>query len=173
MFKTTANKITMLRIVLIPVFLVLAYTGKMIPALAVYIVACLTDFVDGYIARHYNQISNFGKFMDPLADKMLVLAAMCFFVENGQMAGWAVAVVLFREFAVSGMRLLAVEQGKVIAAAWSGKVKTFATMICLIVMIVVNINIINIISTVIIVGTTVYSGVEYFYVNRAVFKEAN
>jgi len=173
MFKTTANKITMLRIVLIPVFLVLAYTGKMIPALAVYIVACLTDFVDGYIARHYNQISNFGKFMDPLADKMLVLAAMCFFVENGQMAGWAVAVVLFREFAVSGMRLLAVEQGKVIAAAWSGKVKTFATMICLIVMIVVNINIINIISTVIIVGTTVYSGIEYFYVNRAVFKEAN
>ena len=173
MFKTTANKITMLRIVLIPVFLVLAYTDKMIPALAVYIVACLTDFVDGYIARHYNQISNFGKFMDPLADKMLVLSAMCFFIENGQMAGWAVAIVLFREFAVSGMRLVAVEQGKVIAAAWSGKVKTFATMICLIVMIVVNINIINIISTVIIVGTTVYSGIEYFYVNRAVFKEAN
>ena len=173
MFKTTANKITMLRIVLIPVFLVLAYTDMMMAALAVYVIACLTDFVDGYIARHYNQISNFGKFMDPLADKMLVLAAMCFFVENGQMAGWAVAVVLFREFAVSGMRLLAVEQGQVIAAAWSGKVKTFATMICLIVMIVVNINIINIISTVIIVGTTVYSGVEYFYVNRAVFKEAN
>ena len=173
MFKTTANKITMLRIVLIPVFLVLAYTDMMMAALAVYVIACLTDFVDGYIARHYNQISNFGKFMDPLADKMLVLAAMCFFVENGQMAGWAVAVVLFREFAVSGMRLLAVEQGQVIAAAWSGKVKTFATMICLIVMIVVNINIINIISTIIIVGTTVYSGVEYFYVNRTVFKEAN
>ena len=105
MFKTTANKITMLRIVLIPVFLVLAYMGNMMAALAVYIVACLSDFADGYIARHYNQISNFGKFMDPLADKMLVLAAMCFFIENGQMAGWAVAVVLFREFAVSGMRL--------------------------------------------------------------------
>ena len=68
--------------------------------------------------------------MDPLADKMLVLAAMCFFVENGQMVGWAVAIVLFREFAVSGMRLLAVEQGQVIAAAWSGKVKTAATMVC-------------------------------------------
>lgn len=173
MFKTTANKITMLRIILIPVFLVLAYMGSMIPALIVYVVACLTDFVDGYIARHYNQISNFGKFMDPLADKMLVLAAMCFFIENGQMAGWAVAVVLFREFAVSGMRLLAVEQGKVIAAGMSGKVKTFATMICLIVMLVVNIDIVNIISTVIIVGTTVYSGAEYFYVNREVFKEAN
>ena len=173
MFKTTANKITMLRIVLIPVFLVLAYMDSMIPALIVYVVACLTDFVDGYIARHYNQISNFGKFMDPLADKMLVLSAMCFFIENGQMAGWAVAIVLFREFAVSGMRLLAVEQGKVIAAGMSGKVKTFATMICLIMMLMVNINIINLISTIIIVGTTVYSGVEYFYVNREVFKEAN
>ncbi len=173
MFKTTANKITMLRIVLIPVFLVLAYMGSMIPALAVYIIACLTDFVDGYIARHYNQISNFGKFMDPLADKMLVLAAMCFFVENGQMAGWAVAVVLFREFAVSGMRLLAVEQGQVIAAAWSGKVKTFATMICLIVMLVINNDTVNIVATVIIVATTVYSGIEYFYVNRAVFREAD
>ena len=173
MFKTTANKITMLRIVLIPVFLVLAYTGNMMAALAVYVVACLSDFVDGYIARHFNQISNFGKFMDPLADKMLVLAAMCFFVENGQMAGWAVAVVLFREFAVSGMRLLAVEQGQVIAAAWSGKIKTAATMVCLILMMLVNNNVLNIVSTVVIVATTVYSGVEYFYVNRAVFKEAD
>ena len=173
MFKTTANKITMLRIVLIPVFLVLAYSDKMLAALAVYIIACLSDFADGYIARHYNQISNFGKFMDPLADKMLVLAAMCFFVENGQMAGWAVAVVLFREFAVSGMRLLAVEQGQVIAAAWSGKIKTAATMVCLILMMLVNNKVLNIVSTVIIVATTVYSGVEYFYVNRAVFKEAD
>ena len=173
MFKTTANKITMLRIVLIPVFLVLAYSDKMLAALAVYIIACLSDFADGYIARHYNQISNFGKFMDPLADKMLVLAAMCFFVENGQMAGWAVAVVLFREFAVSGMRLLAVEQGQVIAAAWSGKIKTAATMVCLILMMLMNNNVLNIVSTVIIVATTVYSGVEYFYVNRAVFKEAD
>ena len=111
--------------------------------------------------------------MDPLADKMLVLAAMCFFVENGQMGGWAVAIVLFREFAVSGMRLLAVEQGQVIAAAWSGKVKTFATMICLAVMMVINLPVVNIVSTIIIVATTVYSGVEYFYVNRAVFKEAD
>ena len=173
MFKTTANKITMLRIVLIPVFLVLAYSDMMMAALAVYIIACLSDFADGYIARHYNQISNFGKFMDPLADKMLVLAAMCFFVENGQMAGWAVAVVLFREFAVSGMRLLAVEQGQVIAAAWSGKIKTAATMVCLILMILINNNVLNIVSTVIIVATTVYSGIEYFYVNRAVFKEAD
>lgn len=82
---TTANKITIARVALIPVFLVLAYTGHMYWALAVYIIACLSDMADGYIARHYNQISNFGKFADPLADKMLVLSAMCFFVENGQM----------------------------------------------------------------------------------------
>ena len=173
MMKTTANKITMLRIVLIPVFLMLAYADMMMAALAVYVLACLSDFADGYVARHFNQISNFGKFMDPLADKMLVLAAMCFFVENGQMAGWAVAVVLFREFAVSGMRLLAVEQGQVIAAAWSGKIKTAATMVCLIVMLLINNSTLNLVSTIIIVATTVYSGIEYFYVNRAVFKEAD
>ena len=94
--NTTANKITIFRIVLIPVFLVLAYTGLKYWALAVYIIACLSDVADGYIARHYNQVSNFGKFVDPLADKMLVLSAMCFFIENGQMPGWAVAIVLFR-----------------------------------------------------------------------------
>ena len=174
MFKTTANKITMLRIVLIPVFLVLAYADMMMAALAVYIIACLSDFADGYIARHFNQISNFGKFMDPLADKMLVLAAMCFFVENGQMAGWAVAVVLFREFAVSGMRLLAVEQGQVIAAAWSGKIKTASTMVCLCAMMLFsNLELVNMVCTILILVTTVYSGVEYFWVNRDVFKEAN
>ena len=121
MLKTTANKITLLRIILMPVWLLLAYTGRLGAALAVYVIACLSDMADGYIARHYNQITNFGKFMDPLADKMLVLAAMCFFIENGQMPGWVVAIVLFREFAVSGLRLVAVEQQRVIAAAWSGK----------------------------------------------------
>ena len=173
MFKTTANKITMLRIILIPVFLLLAYTGKMIPALAVYIVACLTDFVDGYIARHYNQISNFGKFMDPLADKMLVLAAMCFFVENGQMAGWAVAIVLFREFAVSGMRLLAVEQGKVIAAAWSGKIKTASTMVCICLMLAFNAGWLDMLSQIVILATTLYSGTEYFIKNKDVFSKVS
>ena len=127
--NTTANKITIFRIVLIPVFLVLAYTGLKYWALAVYIIACLSDVADGYIARHYNQVSNFGKFVDPLADKMLVLSAMCFFIENGQMPGWAVAIVLFREFAVSGLRLIAVEQSRVIAAARSGKIKTGCTMV--------------------------------------------
>ena len=114
---TTANKLTIMRIALIPVFLVVLYldfAGARWWALGIFIVACLTDFADGYIARHYNQITNFGKFMDPLADKMLVMAAMCYFVECGQMPGWCLAIVLLREFAVSGMRLVAVEQGRVI-----------------------------------------------------------
>lgn len=170
---TLANRITILRILLIPVYLLLAYLGLPWWSVAVYIVACLTDFVDGYIARHYNQVTDVGKFIDPLADKMLVLAAMCFFAERGQMPGWAVAVVLFREFAVSGLRLIAVEQQRVIAAAWSGKIKTFATMIVLGFMLVfVEISWINIAGTVIILLTTIYSGLEYFYKNRDIFTKS-
>lgn len=169
---TTANKITIFRIIMIPVFLVLAYTGQMYWAFAIYTIACLSDMADGYIARHYNQISNFGKFADPLADKMLVLAAMCFFIENGQMAGWIVAVVLFREFAVSGLRMVAVEQKRVIAAAWSGKIKTACTMLGLGAMLLFpGVELVNIISSVVILVTTVYSGVEYFWKNRDVFKD--
>lgn len=171
--NTTANKITIFRILLIPVFLILAYMGHRYWALAVYIIACLSDMADGFIARHYNQISNFGKFMDPLADKVLVLAAMCFFIENGQMPGWAVVLVLFREFAVSGLRLIAVEQQRVIAAAWSGKIKTASTMIGLCVMLITAHPLVNQIVTWVIVITTLYSGIEYFYVNRDVFKNAD
>ena len=172
---TTANKLTIMRIALIPVFLVVLYldfAGARWWALGIFIVACLTDFVDGYIARHYNQITNFGKFMDPLADKMLVMAAMCYFVEYGQMPGWCLAIVLLREFAVSGMRLVAVEQGRVIAAAWSGKVKTASTMVAICLMLLWNIAWLNTVCWVVIVVTTVYSGVEYFVKNRDVFRKA-
>lgn len=170
--NTTSNKITIFRIVLIPVFLVLAYTGLKYWALAVYIIACLSDVADGYIARHYNQVSNFGKFVDPLADKMLVLSAMCFFIENGQMPGWAVAIVLFREFAVSGLRLIAVEQSRVIAAARSGKIKTGCTMVGLGAILVFGQQypVVNLVCYILIIVTTVYSGVEYFVANRDVFK---
>ena len=171
---TTANKITILRVILIPVFLILTYTDHLYAALAVYIIACLSDMADGYIARHYNQITDFGKFMDPLADKMLVLAAMCFFVEKGLMPGWAVAIVLFREFAVSGLRLIAVEQQRVIAAAWSGKIKTGVTMVGLGAMLLFSgSRAVCVIVTALIVLTTVYSGAEYFYKNRDVFKHVN
>ena len=178
---TTANKLTLLRMALIPVFLGVLYAGfpgSRYVALAIFIIASLTDMLDGYIARHYNQITNFGKFMDPLADKVLVMAAMCYFVEVGRMPGWALAIVLLREFAVSGMRLVAVEQGRVIAAAWSGKVKTAATMVCLCLMLALGKPVsapdyIVVLSTVVIVATTVYSGIEYFYKNRDVFKNVD
>ena len=93
---TTANKLTLARVALIPVFLVILYLDfpyARCAAFGVFVVACLTDFVDGYIARHYNQVTNFGKFMDPLADKVLVMAAMCYLVEIGQMPGWALLIV--------------------------------------------------------------------------------
>ena len=171
MLNTTANKLTIARIILVPVYLLLLYLGLRIPAVAVFIIASLTDLLDGYIARHYNQITNFGKFMDPLADKILVLAAMCFFAEVGQMPGWAVALVLLREFGVSGLRLVAVEQGRVIAAGKSGKFKTASTMVCLIVMTIWNVSLLNFIGIAVIVITTAWSGIEYFIKNRDVFTD--
>ena len=178
--NTTANKITIFRVLMIPVFLVLAYTGLRYWALAVFVLASLSDLLDGYVARHYHQVTNFGKFMDPLADKVLVMAAMCYFVESGRMPGWALAVVLLREFGVSGLRLIAVEQGRVIAAAKSGKIKTAATMFCLCLMLLTPAptlgdsapDFVAHISTAVILLTTVYSGAEYFYKNRDVFKES-
>ena len=168
----TANKLTLLRIILIPVFLIVLYwgfPGANWVALAIFIIASLTDFADGYIARHYDQITDFGKFMDPLADKMLVMAAMCWFVQNGEMWGWVLALVLLREFAISGMRLVAVEQGKVIAAAWSGKIKTASTMVCICLMLGLNIGWIDMLSQIVILVTTLYSGIEYFVKNKSVF----
>ena len=171
---TTANKITIFRVIMIPVFLVLAYANQPVWAFVVFVLASLSDMLDGYIARHYHQITNFGKFMDPLADKVLVLAAMCFFVERGFMPGWAVALVLLRKFAVSGMRLIAVEQGRVIAAAWSGKIKTAVTMVGLAAMLLFSAYPwVNTLVTALIVITTVWSGVEYFYKNRDVFKNVD
>lgn len=171
--KNTANYLTIARVVMIPLFLVLMYLhfpGSRYWALAVYVIACLTDLADGYIARHYHQISDFGKFMDPLADKCLVMAALCCFVEQGDMAAWILAVVLVREFAVSGMRLVAVEKGRVIAAGWSGKVKTASTMVCICLVLFGVSPVVNLICQWVILVTTVYSGVEYFWQNRDVFK---
>ena len=174
MMHTTASKITMLRVAMIPVFLVLAYTDHRIIATVVFILASLSDLLDGYVARHYNQVSNFGKFMDPLADKILVLSAMCFLVEKGQMPGWVVAIILFREFAVSGLRLVAAEKQRVIAAAWSGKVKTTCTMVGLCFMLVfTQYPWLNMLVSAVILITTVYSGVEYFMKNKDVLKDAD
>ena len=172
---TTANQLTLLRMALIPVFLGVLYAGfpgSRYWALGVFIAASLTDLLDGYIARHYNQITNFGKFMDPLADKVLVLAAMIWFVETGVMPAWAVIIVVARELAVTGMRLLAAAGGKVIAAGKSGKVKTATTMVCLVVMFFPVPDVVDIICTALIVITTVYSGAEYFIQNKALFAGA-
>jgi len=169
---TTASKITLLRIAFIPVYMVLMYLSGgasgfwMWLSLAVFIVASLTDYVDGHIARKYNQVSDFGKFLDPLADKLLVIAAMVMFCEWGQIPAWALMLVLTREFAVTGLRLVAVGNGTVIAAGWSGKVKTASTMIGLCVMMAFpTVAWITVAVTAVIVITTVYSGVEYFIQN--------
>lgn len=172
---TTANKLTIARVVLIPVFLIVLYwgfPGSRYVALGVFILASLTDLLDGYIARHYHQVSDFGKFMDPLADKCLVMAALCWFVEEGTMVGWVLAVVLLREFAVSGMRLVAVEKGRVIAAGWSGKVKTASTMVCICLILFGIPTVLNLVCQGVILVTTVYSGIEYFAKNADVFKES-
>ncbi len=171
----TANKLTILRVLMIPAYLIILamnFPGSRYVALAVYAIACFTDWLDGYIARHYNQVSDFGKFMDPLADKCLVMAALCGFVAEGKLAAWILVVVLVREFAVSGMRLVAVEKGRVIAAGWSGKVKTASTMVCICLMLLPVPSIVDTVCGWVILLTTVYSGAEYFVQNADVFKEA-
>ena len=169
---TTASKITLLRVFLIPAYMVTMYlsggqTGLwMYLSLAIFIVASLTDYVDGYIARHYNQVTDFGKFLDPLADKLLTIAAMAVFCEWGAFPAWALMIVLAREFAVSGLRMVAGPKGKVIAAGKSGKIKTASTMVGLCVMMVFpQVSWISTVVMVMIVATTLYSGVEYFVQN--------
>ena len=167
----TANKLTMLRVLMIPLFLVAVYLRfpfHRLFALIVFLLACITDFVDGYIARHYDQVTDFGKFMDPLADKVLVMAALLCFVEMGRLSAWALLIVIVREFAVTALRLIAAERGRVIAAAWSGKVKTASTMVCICLMLLPIPAAANTLCVALIVATTLYSGVEYFVKNRDV-----
>lgn len=162
---TTASKITLARVALIPVFMALMLCGFEWPALIVFIVASVTDFVDGYIARHYNQTSDFGKFLDPLADKLLVISAMLILCQWDRMPAWVVMIVLAREFAISGLRMVAATSGTVIAAAWSGKIKTFSTMVGLCFMIVFSVGWLDWVVIAVILVTTVVSGVEYFAKN--------
>ena len=177
---TLPNILTCLRVLLIPVFMVLAYQGNMpcdVAALIVYVVACLTDYVDGNLARKNNQVTNFGKFMDPVADKLLVMAALLIFVEDGTIAAWMVAIILGREFIVSALRMVAASEGLVIAANMWGKTKTVITMITLIFLLCpigpimlgpISLQTIMIWITVII---TAVSGVTYITDNFAVIKD--
>ena len=169
---TSASKITIARVVMIPFYMAAMYmTGGgagawMWISLGIFIAASLTDFVDGYIARTYNQTTDFGKFLDPLADKLLTISAMCMFCQWGSFPAWALMIVLTREFAVTGLRLVAVQKGNVIAAGWSGKVKTASTMVGLCVMMAIpGVDWLNWMVIAVIVVTTVYSGMEYFVKN--------
>ena len=169
---TTASKITLVRVFMIPLVMIAMYLSKgvsglwMWVSLGLFVIASVTDFIDGQIARKCNQVSDFGKFLDPLADKLLTIAVMTMFCEWGRFPAWALMLVLTREFAVTGLRLVAAPKGHVIAAAWSGKVKTASTMIGLILWMLLPENtMVGLVVSAVIVVTTVYSGIEYFIKN--------
>lgn len=172
------NKLTIFRVILIPffVFFVLTdYAGaasKWI-ALAIFIIASLTDLLDGKIARKYNLVTNFGKFMDPLADKLLVCAALICLVDMGRLASWMVIVIISREFIISGFRLIASDNGVVIAASYWGKFKTTFQMVMICLMIA-DIQEIAILTTVVMWAAlilTVVSLIDYLVKNKDVMKE--
>ena len=168
---TTASKITLVRVVLIPVFMVfLILSAENLAlrwaALGVFALASLSDFIDGQIARRCNQVTDFGKFLDPLADKLLVTSCLIIFVGQGRMLDWIVFIVVAREFAISGLRMVAANNGKVIAAGWSGKIKTASTMVGLLLMMALpGKPTLDLVVSIVILVTTIYSGVEYFVKN--------
>lgn len=172
------NKLTVLRMILVPVFMVLMmFSGvwQMI-GLLVFIIASVTDWLDGYLARRDNLVTTFGKFMDPLADKMLTTAALLILMEKGFISSWVLLIVLGREFLVAGVRLAAVGEGKVIAASMWGKAKTVSQMIAIIASIIL-INIPNfdafvIVNVLIWISTilTLISGADYLIQNKDFIK---
>lgn len=175
-----ANKLTVLRVILVPVFMVFI-AGEDIPygsfiATGIFIIASITDQLDGYIARSRNQVTNLGKFMDPLADKLLVSSALVALVQLGGLSSWAAVIIIAREFAVTGLRCVAASEGIVIAASKLGKTKTVVQMIALIASLIqvgVQNNILGIfcnVSMFIAVIITIISGIEYFWKNSGVFK---
>lgn len=194
-----ANKLTIFRIILVPIMVIIPYLGikgdfygiaySMIIMDAIFIIASITDKLDGYIARSRNQITTFGKFLDPLADKILVLAAMVILVEALKIPAWIPAIVLAREFLVSGYRLVAAEKGgQVIAASVLGKLKTVTQMIALI-LVFIDVNsfftfakgglegfslVINVLSSILLlisVIATIFSGWDYLKNGKELFKD--
>ena len=171
------NKLTIFRVILIP-FFIIALLVPGIPAgnwiaLAIFIVASLTDLLDGKIARKYNLVTNFGKFMDPLADKLLVCSALICLVELSRIPSWMVVIIIAREFTISGFRLIAADNGVVIAASYWGKFKTTFQMIA-VCLVIANIPVLSLLTTVITwiaVILTVVSLVAYLVENKDVMKE--
>ncbi|MDR0357259.1 MAG: CDP-diacylglycerol--glycerol-3-phosphate 3-phosphatidyltransferase [Clostridiales Family XIII bacterium] len=169
------NTLTMIRIALIPVFVAFLLNGYSYAAAGIFIAAAATDALDGYIARKKNLVTNFGKLMDPLADKLLVVSALACLTELGEIASWMVIVILAREFMITGLRSVAAGEGVIIAAGASGKWKTAAQMIAIAAVLLRNWPFALIgfpfdrIMLWIAVALTVYSGVEYMIKNRSVF----
>ena len=171
------NKLTMFRVVLIPFFVLfmlvdITNVDKWI-ALAIFIIASLTDLLDGKIARKYNLVTNFGKFMDPLADKLLVCAALICLVELSVIPSWIVIIIISREFIISGFRLIASDNGVVIAASYFGKFKTTFQMVMICLMIA-DIEALNILTTLVMwiaLVLTVVSLIDYLVKNKGVMKE--
>ena len=189
-----ANRLTIARIVMIPVFLLMMCFPKdalgmvnvfqsnlsvsWILAMIIFTIASITDFLDGYLARKYHLITNFGKFADPLADKLLVMTAFITLVGAGVIPMWIVAVIVCRELAVTGLRLLLVNDGEVLAAAWPGKVKTATQMLAIIFLLIDDFPVkglpfsIGTILLYVCLVATVYSGVDYFIKNKHVFADS-
>ncbi len=177
-----ANKLTIIRIFLVPVFMLFLIfeipNGDYIAA-GIFIIAALTDTLDGYIARSRNQITKFGKFMDPLADKLLVSAALISLVEMGKLPAWIVVIIIAREFAVTGLRVIAASEGITIAANWWGKIKTITQIISIVSLLINNypFSIIGFpfdkLAVTLAVVFTIVSGIDYFYINRKVFAVSN
>lgn len=183
------NKITVARILLIPIMILIPFlniqgtlgnvTYSNLIILTIFLIASFTDFLDGYLARKNNLVTTFGKFLDPIADKLLVLSALIMLVEMGQIPGWIPIIIAAREFIVSGIRMLAAGEGNVIAASWLGKIKTVSQMIAISLAFIdtnafmefINtkitgcaliLNILMSIAMLISVITTIWSGVDYF-----------
>lgn len=173
------NKLTILRVCMIPFFLLFMLTdftpGSKYIALIIFVVASLTDLLDGHIARKYKLITNFGKFMDPIADKLLVCSALICFVEIGSLPAWIVVIIISREFIINGFRLIASDKGIVIAASYYGKLKTIFQMAMTIVLIAdIQIKGFEILETILIYGAlilTVISLVDYLIKNKSVLQE--
>ena len=176
------NKLTVLRVIMVPFFVFFMLTdvggaaNKWI-ALAIFVIASLTDMLDGKIARKYNLVTNFGKFMDPLADKLLVCSAMICLIEKGQLAAWIVVIIIAREFIISGFRLIASDNGVVIAASYWGKFKTTFQMLMVIVLILnVQMPFFQILGKILTYAAlilTVVSLIDYIVKNKDVLKEQN
>jgi CDP-diacylglycerol--glycerol-3-phosphate 3-phosphatidyltransferase len=174
-----ANKITVLRILLIPVFLYVLLSSmpnNFIIALVIFVIASFTDFLDGYLARSMNLVTKLGKFLDPLADKLLVISAMVAFVEIGLLSSVVVLIIISRELIISVFRAIAASEGIVIAASWWGKLKTNSQILMIVILLLkdyIPVTVQSILNpTIIVIATlfTVFSGADYILKNKEVLK---